>query len=148
MKLLLGTTCAALLIACGGGAKQTAEPLPKKMSACAAAADHVATVLVSGEQIPADKREPVVRVITERCEADRWADDVVACITTADMETFEGCAKQLTEAQHQAVLEQLEREAPMRHPEPASAPGGGGDGGPSYGSPPPPPPDDPCGGGA
>jgi hypothetical protein len=149
MKLLLGTTCAALLLACGGGAKKTADPELKDGSACSETADHVTDVLVAGEQLPAGKRDVVVRVITERCLADQWATEVVSCLRGAtDFELFEGCTKQLTEAQHQAVLEQLEREAPMphHHEEPASAPSGGGGGG-GTGAPPP-PPDDPCGGGA
>ena len=156
MKQLLWGTCAALaLAACGGGAKPTTEPKPQAKSPCAIAAEHAADELVAAgaDGLSEAERAGMVRVITERCETDKWSDEVVACITTAKAADrgLDKCGDMLTDEQEKAAEEQLDREVmgPARERMKQEAPGGGGGGpGDGAGAKPPPPPDDPCGGGA
>lgn len=158
MKQLLWGACAtlALTIACGGGAKQPTEPQPQTKSACVVAAEHTsAELLAAGADGLTEAESPgLIRVITERCEHDKWSAAAVECITEAKaMETgsFQRCDDMLTEEQKNAAEDQLDREVmgPARERMNQEAPGGGGaapdDG---EGAKPPPPPDDPCGGGA
>ncbi len=153
MKLLLGT-CAALLIACGGGAKKstTEQTTMPKQPACAAATEHVGDLLTAEGAASAEARGTVVRVMTERCETDRWSADAVACITTAeDADALEACSKILTEEQRRATEEQVDRELggdkedrqmETGAPPPTDDAEGGSGGGKGKA------PDDPCGGGA
>ena len=154
MKQLLWGACAALALACGGGAKKPTEPQPK--SACAVAAEHTADELIAAaaDALSEAERPGLVRVITERCETDKWSDEAVACITNAKAENdgFKPCGEMLTDEQEKAAEEQLNREvmgpARQRLEQEQEAPGGGGGSPDGEGAKPPPPPDDPCGGGA
>jgi hypothetical protein len=154
MKLLLGT-CAALLFACGGGAKNPTvpKPEPKPASACATMAANVADQFVrSGEDgITEAQREPLSAMLLRRCETDGWAAEAVTCLTTATTDTIETCGKMLTEAQEEAIEDDFEKqfEADDRQmetgaPPPTDGNGEGGSGGGGKGK----APDDPCGGGA
>ncbi len=150
--LLLATLVAAA--ACGGGSKTPPTPPEPPPSPCIAMAAHMrAQVVKAGEaeQAGADllaKIAPVVeRVVSERCQADAWSAEVIACINAADDKSMDPCIEQLTDAQEQAIESQLDRElegvmpkddageAPKSAP-PPPAPGGGA------------PPEDPDGGGA
>lgn len=155
-QLLWGSVLAALVAACGGGAKPApTEPQPPAKSACALAAENVANELIAAgaDDLKEEHRAGLLRVITERCETDRWSDEAVSCLTTAKAmdEGFKRCGEMLTEAQEEAAEGQLNREvmpnrgergaeagerAPVEEPKKAMPP------------PAPPPPDDPCGGGA
>ena len=152
MKHLLWGAFAVCAIACGGGAKKPTDPQPQPRSACADAVDHVADFLISADEVAVDKRPDLVRVMTERCEGDRWSDEAVSCLATIKKaDELEPCGHMLTDAQKDAAEAQLKREVLPAEERDMEAPGGGGGGG--AGSPkgdgaPPPPPDDPCGGGA
>jgi hypothetical protein len=148
-----------VVAACGGGTSRTpTTPQPDVApgaSPCIAMAAHMRELVLS--TIPekdefTDQALPVVeRVVSERCQADAWEPAVIDCIHKADGEkAFEACIDRLTDAQEQAVEDQIEKELTpiedkyrQEHDEkstPAEAPAGGA-------PPPPPAPDDPCGGG-
>lgn len=149
MKHVLCGVIAATTIACGGGAKSPEQPKPER--ACAVASERLTDVLYSVDEdvgLREDQRPTVVRIFTERCEGDAWADDVVACFTNIKPENqgdeLEACGDKLSDSQEEAVKAQLVREGvipdgarrEMDAPAESAPP------------PPPPPPDDPCGGGA
>jgi hypothetical protein len=155
MKQLLWGACAVAAIACGGGSKPPpTEPVPAK-SACATAAENVAGLVVKAKvnDMTEEQRPDIVRILGERCEADAWSDEVIACLTKVSdaEEEIEKCGDMLTEEQEEAVEAQLDRELPSPKREMKSDDGNmeGGSGSAPKGAPaPPPPPDDPCGGGA
>lgn len=151
--LLLATLVAAA--ACGGGSKTPPAPPEPPPSPCVAMAAHMrAQVLKAGEaeQAGADllaKIGPVVeRVVSERCQADAWSAEVIACVNAADEKTMDPCIEQLTDEQEQAIESQLDRELESVMPKEE------GDGAAPESAPPPPapgggaPPEDPDGGGA
>jgi hypothetical protein len=157
MKHLLWGACAALAVACGGGSKAPATPEPAPKSACAVAADNVASELIAtgADDLTEAQREPLLRVLTERCETDRWSDEAVACLTSGKAmgDDFKRCGEMLTDEQEEAAETQLNREVmpgrgerEMKSDE--SAPNTGAMPPPAGAPPAPPPPDDPCGGGA
>jgi len=151
--LLLATLVAAA--ACGGGSKKSSTPPEPPASPCVAMAAHMrAQVVKAGEaeQAGADmlaKIGPVVeRVVSERCQADAWSAEVIACVNAADDKTMDPCIEKLTDEQEDAIESQLDRELEAVMPKkdgdaespksapPPPAPGGGA------------PPEDPDGGGA
>lgn len=142
--------------ACGGGSKPPpTEPMPAKKSACAAAAENVAGLVIKAkvEDMTEAQRPDIIRILTERCEGDAWSDAVIACLTKVSdaEEEIEKCGDLLTEEQEDAVEAQLDREleSPNREMKSDDADMEGGSGSAPKGAPaPPPPPDDPCGGGA
>lgn len=157
MKHLLWGAFAAFAIACGGGAKKPEEPKPEAKSACAVASENLTAALYRVDEdvgLREDQRPTVVRIFTERCEGDAWADGVVACFTAIKVENqgddLEACGDMLTDAQEEAVKAQLEREGVI--PDGAKREMENGDAKEAppapAGAAPPPPPDDPCGGGA
>jgi len=116
MKHLLWGAFATGLLACGGGAKPATTPPPEPAkSACAAAAENMVAVVVpmADDQYTEAQRPELVRVLTTRCESDAWSDEAVACLTTAT-DNLVRCAEMLTEAQRDAVDDQMDREVPRR----------------------------------
>lgn len=158
MKHLLWGAVATALLACGGGARPATTPPPAPepaKSACAGAAEHMVDIVLAipdGEYTAAQRPE-LVRVLTTRCETDAWPEEAVACLTTATGDDLERCGHMLTEAQRDAVDDQMDREVPRQGRERELESGGdtddeAGGSGQRHESAPPPPPDDPCGGGA
>ncbi|MBZ0232439.1 MAG: hypothetical protein K8M05_08935, partial [Deltaproteobacteria bacterium] len=121
------------------------------MNACAAAAENMVTiVLAATEDLYTEAQHPdLVRVLTTRCEADAWPAEAVSCMTAAANadSDLERCGNMLTEAQRDAVDDQMDREVPRRETDEYGDDMEGGTGAPKP-PPAPPPPDDPCGGGA
>jgi hypothetical protein len=115
MKLVFGgVVLSTLVLACGGGAKKSAEPRTPAKSACASAAENLAGVFIATEvkHVSEDDRPTMVRILTERCDADHWSDETVSCMSTARGNDIERCAKMFSEQQLDAVEEQLDRELP------------------------------------
>lgn len=119
MKHLLWGTFATALLACGGGAKPATTPPPEPVKrACAGAAENMVGLVtaLAATEYTEDQRPELVRVLTTRCEADAWSDDAVACMTTMTSAEDElvRCGQMLTEAQRDAVDDQMDREVPRR----------------------------------
>lgn len=143
--------------ACGGGASSSKQTTPEPApSPCIAMSQHMRDmVLKAGQEEQAGddmlaKLGPIIeRVVAERCQADAWSPEVIACVNAADDRAMDPCIEQLSDAQEQALEQQIEKElAPVieesiKNGDPKGEPAGA----PAPGSPPP-PPEDPDGGGA
>jgi hypothetical protein len=156
MKLAIATIVLACALGACKGKSASTTPQDAPPSPCSRTATH-ATKIMQNEIGPALSEADwpkVTALLAERCEADAWAAEVVACMDASlGEDDFEKCADQLTKEQNDAVKEQFGREIePLMKEEGGlrkkdAAPDGmeGGSGAPSTGA--PPPPDDPCGGG-
>ena len=154
--LLLATLVAAA--ACGGGSKPAPTPPAPPPSPCVAVSQHMRDMVMKAgqeEQAGADmlnKLGPIIeRVVSERCQADAWSPEVIACINGADDKTMDPCIDQLTDDQEKALESDIERELdPIMKEELKKQEGDGATpaGAPAPGGGAPPPPEDPDGGGA
>lgn len=137
LALALAVVAAA---GCGGSQKSSGGSASKQ--SCATAAANAGALLrkvaaeAPGGSDAAQMEGPAAtleRVMTERCTADAWSAAAIDCVATATAETMNTCDESLTQAQRDAVGEQMDRELGNGKTEEEAAP--------------PPPPDDPCGGG-
>ncbi len=144
-----------LIAACGGSPKGTKVPEGSggteatKQTECGRVASHVADAVFTWKEPPPTKKENVVLVINERCEADQWSVEAKACFgAISDEDSAKPCAEKLTKDQHEKVMNAME--AKFEHKNPAAM-----DRAPAAQPPPPPPPGkggpakgaDPCEGG-
>lgn len=119
-QLLWGSALAVLVAACGGGATPPpSEPQPKAKRACAVAADNLVRLMIANNiDVPAEKHPDVARVFVERCEADAWSDEAVACVANAQTSEpdLDGCEGLLTPEQNDALEAQFAREVEVDDP--------------------------------
>lgn len=129
--------CTMMAAACGGSPK----PATPKGPTCANAADNLAAQMIAtGEKNGIDMASFAAMsrdVINERCPADGWSADAIACLATATSEQMEACSKKLTPAQNQALEEGVKAKIEGMTP---------GMGSPASESAPPSDGADPCGG--
>jgi hypothetical protein len=154
--ILWGAAFVVVSAACGGGSKAPREPEPPAKSACAVAAENLAGVLMTVQEIglKPEQQPDLVRIFTERCETDAWSDAAVACMTNVKAgpehnADLDACGDMLTDEQEEAAKAQLQREVIPQNGEMMEAPADSAPptrGAPAGGG--APPPDDPCGGGA
>jgi hypothetical protein len=133
LALALAMTAAG----CGGAPKKPAAPAGPTCADVGANTERLfneeATKI--GEdmhEIAATTRD----VVSERCTADAWSPDAIACFASATSEQMEGCAAKLTPAQNQAVEDAMKAKIEAYAGERAK------DSAPAEGA----PPGDPCGG--
>ena len=144
----LGSLVLAVAIAGCAGSPKPARPAVRTCADAAASAEQI--ILRGATEGPRTPEDGAIlrEVIAARCPADGWSQasiDCMAAATTGDEAT--ACANQLTQAQVEAIGDELARRAPGMGP--------GADEPPAAGSPAPPPPPskaasprqtDPCGG--
>lgn len=142
--LVLVTTAA---LGCGGSDKKPSIPAQPAGPTCADVAANTEKQLLAasgGQELGDDVRQLVNMArdtINERCPADGWSQEAIACLATATGESMEDCSKLLTDEQNRK-LEETMKQKMQDH--------GVGEGGagemekqaPSGSA----PPDDPCGG--
>lgn len=123
-------------VGCGGSQKKATTPAGPT---CADVAANTEKQLVeAGQKGGMDMAEMAAmarEVINERCPADGWSADAIACLATATGEQMETCSKKLTPEQNQKLEESMklrlhDLDGAMKEEAPAGAA----------------PPDDPCGG--
>lgn len=145
---------AVVVIVCALGActgkKAATSPEPPPPSPCAVTARHATELMRTelGDALDADGWAKANAVLEQRCTADAWSADAMACMDRAQgEEQFDVCADQLTDAQNQAVKDQFEREIVPLVKAGAMEKKEESRGEESGEAAAPPPPDDPCGGG-
>lgn len=108
--------CTMMAAACGGSPK-VATP---KGPTCAAAADNLAAQMIAtGEKSGMDMASFAAMsrdVVNERCPADGWSADAIACLATATSEQMEACSKKLTPEQNHALEEAVKAKMESMEP--------------------------------
>lgn len=145
-QLMAGLALAFAVVAVGCGGSQ--RPTMAKGPTCAdVAANAEKAVVAMGQRTGEDTRAMATagrETMTERCPADGWSAEVIACAAAApDADQVQACVEKLTPKQHQAMEDTFDAKMNATpaadrdtNGEPSrSAPGGGAA-----------PPDDPCGG--
>jgi hypothetical protein len=106
-QMTAGLALAFALVVVGCGGAQTKATSKASCDAAAANAEKVITAL--GEQQGEDMSAMAAAgraTYSERCAADGWSSEVVACAAGAvDSEAIQLCVEKLTPAQHQAMVE-------------------------------------------
>lgn len=111
MKHLALPFAFALLAACGGSQKPKTAAAPT----CADAAAHAEGVLAA-DQAAAAMAPMVSGLVAERCPADGWSPDVIACITgAATHDALHQCIHALTPEQHDRFHAAMEAQGGGEH---------------------------------
>jgi hypothetical protein len=146
LALALAMTAAG----CGGSSKKGTTPAAGDATCAGVAASTEQHILTAGGTEPAsEERRPIAAAaratVDERCPADGWSQEAIACLAVAKGEQFEECSKLLTAEQTRSLEEEMKRKLHDLGEDDAD----GGAEGMKQSAPPPAgaaPPDDPCGG--
>lgn len=146
MKHLTAGLALALLAACGGSQKPKTAAGPT----CAAAAANVDQQMVAAGQQAGGDLSPIATiargVFGERCAADAWSKESIACWAGAKPEGFDACNDQLTPAQRDALEAAMKAGIDAMSDEDKAKMMGGAAEEMAPASAAPPTPGDPCGG--
>lgn len=83
---------------CGGSQKAKAAARPS----CADAGAHARALFMATPDAAADVADKVQATLGERCAADAWSADAIACMATASEQDMGACSDKLTAEQKES----------------------------------------------
>lgn len=92
-----------LAVGCGGSQKPKAAAGPSCADAAANIAASVQKVATEQGVDAGEMASTMQAIVNERCPADGWSKEAIACFAKADVQGLEECAKLLTPEQDQKM---------------------------------------------
>lgn len=76
---------------------------PPAPSQCPRLADHIVGLMSGAQKYPPEATDPFRRVVTQRCEADKWSDETQKCLLEiTELAQGERCQQMMTKQQVEA----------------------------------------------
>ena len=118
----------AALAACS--TPKTQQQPPPAPSQCPRLADHIVGMMSGAQKYPAEATDPFRRVVTQRCQEDKWSDETQKCLLAiSELAQGERCQQMMTQQQVEAFHKATEAALADLHSqmhEPPARPGGSG----------------------